>query len=65
MGDEESGTHREEEERGESGWGREAIREWPAAGVFIISHCKEARWDNWSLTLNTQHAFLMSPHLII
>lgn len=38
------------------------VREWPTAGTFIISHCKEARWDNWSPKLNAQHAFLMSPH---
>ncbi len=53
---------RERKVRGESGGGSEAIREWPTAGTFIISYCKEARWDNWSPKLNVQHAFLMRPH---
>lgn len=53
---------RKREVRGESGWGSEAVGEWSTAGAFIISHCKGARWDNWSPKLNAQHAFLMSPH---
>lgn len=42
------------------GWCSETIS--TTAGAFIISHCKGARWDNWSPKLNVQHAFLMSLH---
>lgn len=56
---------RRREVTGESGRGSGGeIGEWPTAGAFIISYCSivGARWDNCPLTLNTQHAFLMSTN---